>query len=141
VLGLPVWPDAGAPASMNEEDSLTGCVRITGRWEGAVTLHCSAAMLREIVGRLFAVAPHEATLEQLHDTLGELTNITGGNVKALLPGPSSMGLPYVADGAAVYDVRSRPLAQTVFRCQGCVFTITVLERLPDLVSREAIGAA
>src|SRR5256885_4807470 len=93
VVGLAISPD-GATSAMNmDEDALTGCVQIMGEWEGAVMLHCPAALLRQAAGRLFGIGPDDTTTEQLRDTLGELTNITGGNVKALLPGPSYLGLP------------------------------------------------
>ena len=36
--------------------------------------------------------------EDIEDGLGELANVVGGNVKAVLPGPSALGLPVV--GAA-----------------------------------------
>jgi hypothetical protein len=36
--------------------------------------------------------------EEIADALGELANVVGGNVKAVLPGPSTLGLPEV--GAA-----------------------------------------
>jgi hypothetical protein len=33
--------------------------------------------------------------EDIEDALGELANVVGGNVKAVLPGPSVLGLPEV----------------------------------------------
>ena len=33
--------------------------------------------------------------EDVEDALGELANVVGGNVKAVLPGPSVLGLPEV----------------------------------------------
>ena len=33
--------------------------------------------------------------EDVADALGELANVVGGNVKAVLPGPSVLGLPEV----------------------------------------------
>ena len=38
--------------------------------------------------------------EDVADALGELANVVGGNVKAVLPGPSVLGLPEVGSAPA-----------------------------------------
>ena len=38
--------------------------------------------------------------EDVDDALGELANVVGGNVKAVLPGPSVLGLPEVGTAPA-----------------------------------------
>ena len=38
-------------------------------------------------------APEVLEEEDVDDALGELANVVGGNVKAVLPGPSVLGLP------------------------------------------------
>ncbi len=40
-------------------------------------------------------APAELDDEDVADALSELANVVGGNVKAVLPGPSVLGLPEV----------------------------------------------
>jgi chemotaxis protein CheX len=133
MLGLEVRPtDEEVPAGSG--DFLTGCVHITGGWFGAVTLCCSAGLARQAAGILFAVPPADATDEQVHDALGELANITGGNLKALLPGPCCLSLPTVTRGAEyrVHVLRSRVQARSAFRCDGGLAHVAVLERLPDV---------
>ncbi|HVD28484.1 MAG TPA: chemotaxis protein CheX [Mycobacteriales bacterium] len=44
--------------------------------------------------------PAEAlTDDEVADALGELTNMIGGNLKSLLPGPSRLSMPAVTVGA------------------------------------------
>lgn len=68
-------------------------VAISGGWSGIVVLRCDEALLRRATAALFGLPPEEATAELMADALGELTNIVGGNLKALLPGPCALGLP------------------------------------------------
>ena len=44
--------------------------------------------------------PRCSTSEDVDDGLGELANVVGGNVKAVLPGPSVLGLPEVGSAPA-----------------------------------------
>jgi len=39
----------------------------------------------------------EVTSDEIGDALGELANVLGGNVKAMLPAPSTMSLPTVSE--------------------------------------------
>ena len=48
--------------------------------------------------------------EDIDDALGELANVVGGNVKAVLPGPSALGLPEV--GVRPRRRPRRPAAST-----------------------------
>ena len=111
--GVLVNPECGA-ASMKER--LTGCVKITGAWEGVVLLSCSRSLVDRAAGEIFQVAREDVTSEQLQDTLKELTNITAGNVKPLLDQPAYLSLPvmpsdqerdaYVLEGQLLADVES-----------------------------------
>ncbi|MFO0603461.1 MAG: chemotaxis protein CheX [Polyangiales bacterium] len=74
-----------------------GSVDIHGSWEGAVTLACAGPLARRAAGTMLDVAPGEVTGEDVRDALGEITNILGGNVKALLPAPSRLSLPEVRE--------------------------------------------
>ena len=114
------------------QDRLTGCVHITGGWNGALTLDCSATLAREASARLFEIAPSEASMEDIHDTLCEITNMTGGNLKALLSqgseGALQLSLPSVTEGKsyrlalpgtrkvfeAFFEVGGEPMVVTLF---------------------------
>lgn len=75
-------------------DGVSAWITVSGPWTGAVVLTCSAAATEGLARAVLRLAPEEEALaEDVEDVLRELANILGGNVKSLLPGPSSLGLP------------------------------------------------
>ncbi len=48
LLGLPVECLGNAEVDMSGGQTLTGCIHITGRWEGALVLQSPAALARGI---------------------------------------------------------------------------------------------
>ena len=81
------------------EDAVSSWVEVVGPWTGAVVLTCGRGTAEELSRSLLAEhAPPVLDAEDVADGMGELANVVGGNVKAVLPGPSVLGLPEV--GAA-----------------------------------------
>ena len=81
------------------EDAVSSWVEVVGPWTGAVVLTCGRATAEELSRCLLAEhTPPVLDAEDVADGMGELANVVGGNVKAVLPGPSVLGLPEV--GAA-----------------------------------------
>ena len=77
-------------------DTLSYWVEIVGPWTGAVVLTCGRDTAEELTRALLrGHAPVVLDDEDVRDALGEFANVVGGNVKALLPGPSVLGLPEV----------------------------------------------
>jgi chemotaxis protein CheX len=129
LLGLGVKPaDTSLPGQ--KSDYVTGCVQLTGAWEGAVTLDCPAGLARQAARVMFGAEPTETTTEQVHDVVAELTNMIGGNLKALLPGPLFLCLPAVADGSdyALRVLGGHVISQAGFECEGQPFLVTITER-------------
>ena len=94
----------GAP-----DDALSSWVEIVGPWNGAVVLTCGRGTAEELARCLLAQhAPPVLDQEDVDDALGELANVVGGNVKAVLPGPSVLGLPEVAPGTGPAAVGGNP---------------------------------
>jgi chemotaxis protein CheX len=107
------------------DDFLTGWVPVSGAWEGCVLLACAPALACAAAARMFGVPAAEVTPDQVRDALGELTNMIGGNVKALLPGANALGLPAVADaGESLPD--GPCLARLAFACGGLPFQVAVV---------------
>jgi chemotaxis protein CheX len=81
------------------DDAISSWVEIVGPWTGSVVI-TTARMTAEELARclLKQHAPPVIEAEDIEDALGELANVVGGNVKAVLPGPSVLGLPEI--GAA-----------------------------------------
>lgn len=99
VLGLELRrQDDGA--GRDAGPAVVGSVTISGAFEGRVTLRCAAPLAARATSILFGVDPAAATPDLSRDVVGELTNVLGGNIKALLPGPSRLSLPTVVEESA-----------------------------------------
>jgi chemotaxis protein CheX len=130
VLGLAVQRSSDDGVLSRKEHTLAGCVQITGAWEGAVTLYCSAPLARQAASIMFGINQEEASNEEVQDALAELANITGGNVKTLLPEPCALSLPTVIEGND-YIVRipgSILASRVAFEHEGHSLLVTVLKR-------------
>jgi chemotaxis protein CheX len=130
VLGFDVQSRSLAEVPLQEEHTLASCVQITGAWEGAVALQCSTQLARQVAGAMFNIAPENASIEEIQDALGELINMTGGNIKALLAEPCLLSLPTVVEGSN-YTLRipgSVLVSQVAFSYQGLPFLVTLLEK-------------
>lgn len=97
MLGLEVTDPDADPPSERARDRLTAVVELSGAWRGAVLLSCSRRLAGVACERMLApVGGGEAKLQDTFDALGELTNMLAGQVKALLPGPTRIGIPEVS---------------------------------------------
>ena len=138
VLGVQIEPESPiATLSRYDGDSpadyahtYAGVVQISGAWDGAVTVQCSARAARHAARTMFGLTEEDVSLADLQDALGELTNMTGGNIKALLPQTCYLGLPVVVEGAD-YRFRlpgSAPVRRSTFKAGDEMIVVTMLER-------------
>ena len=129
LLGLPIQRIAAVEICDGHTQCWTGCVHITGEWEGAVTLNCPVSWAGEATSIMLNVTDKAIRKDDIRDALGELTNIIGGNIKALLPGSTQMSLPTVVNGLdyTVSIPNSTVIYQETFMCQGSALRLTVLE--------------
>ena len=131
LMEAPLLPrQPGQPGPVPGTRTLTGCVQITGAWEGAVTVHCSLELAKVLTATMFMIDPEDTSADEISDALGELANMVGGNVKALLPEPCRISLPAVADGM---DYRlsvpgARPVTAVTWTCLGEPLMVRLLER-------------
>ena len=84
--------------------TMTGCVHLSGAWGGSVLVETTADHAQHAAEAMFAADPGSLSADEVSDALGELTNMVGGNIKGLLPAPSSLSLPSVAGGES-YTLR------------------------------------
>jgi CheY-specific phosphatase CheX len=64
----------------------------------------------------------------MQDALGEITNMTGGNIKALLPGACHLSLPAVVEGTS-YTIRvpsTRIVTRVPFECEGMHGAVSIM---------------
>jgi chemotaxis protein CheX len=99
-----VWLSYLDPEELNpliptgEEKQLTevhATVSITGSWHGHLVYACSTLAAKRAAAAFLAMEVDEVGQEDIQDVLGELANIIGGNVKAMLPNGCFLSLPTV----------------------------------------------
>ena len=132
MLGLTLVPADQPYETADDERCLTGCVQITGSWEGAVMIDLPEQLAREAAAAMFGCEPDEAGLEELQDAVGEIANMTGGNLKALLPEPSSISLPSVTEHSdyTADTPGEQIVTQLAFDCRGDPIQVTLLRKRP-----------
>jgi chemotaxis protein CheX len=79
----------------NQPSEVHSSVSISGSWTGHLVYACSNEAARRAAAAFLAMEVDEVSQEDLSDTLGELANIVGGNVKAMLPPGAFLSLPQV----------------------------------------------
>lgn len=83
-------------AASADDRFLTGCVQLTGAWEGAAVVRCSFKLASHLASTMFG--SEELADDEVCDTVGELANLTAGAVQALMPSPSELSPPSVVEG-------------------------------------------
>ena len=71
------WPDK------NHENWVTAMVGFHGAYDGLVALHCPEPLARRIAAGLL-YEKGEVALQDVHDAMGEVINILGGDIKLFL---------------------------------------------------------
>lgn len=91
--------------SIEEQDRLTidqhpiaGFVQIAGKWTGAVLVQTTRELAARLAEKMLALEGKVADSIDCHDSIAELTNMIGGNIKGLVPGPCVLSLPCVTSG-------------------------------------------
>lgn len=128
VLGVDV--ESTDPTDRVAGRSMTGCVQITGDWNGAVMVECSERLARHATATMFGMEIDEVSDEDVNDTVGEIANMTGGNLKSLMPGACQLSLPTVTSGVDYeHSVRgSRVVDRFAFDADGESLVVTRIER-------------
>jgi chemotaxis protein CheX len=83
----------------NEPHWATASIHITGGADVSIIMAFSREMARRVAGSMFDMSPDDLAESEVADACGEMVNIIGGNLKALLPEPSELSLPTVSIGA------------------------------------------
>ena len=128
-LALDVEPSAKTFEPKGKENTLAGCVQITGTWEGTVAIVCPMNLAKKVSAIMFGIDENEAGDEEIQDAIGELANMTGGNIKSLLPEPCYLSLPAVAITDHGFRVPgSKLVTQINFACDDNLFMVSLLKR-------------
>lgn len=131
MLGLDLEPDRPVDKHSPDERVVTGTVLITGDWEGAVTVQTSERHANRATGLMLMLEEADIGEEDIADTVGELANMAGGNVKSLLEGSCQLSLPSVTSGRD-YHVSipgSKVIQRTALDCEGELIVVSLIARL------------
>lgn len=126
-LGLSLDPASTDPGSHGR--TVEGHVHISGRWNGTLVFQCSLGAARQAAHVMFGSGEHDSTRD-VQDAVGELTNMIGGNLKALMSDDGCfLSLPTVIEGSD-YSVRvsgARVISRQVFTSDHEPVVVTLLE--------------
>ena len=129
MLGFPVEPRSDRPAFADESCMISARVLITGEWDGAVVLNCPEALGRKVASAMLQDENDQMTMGTVFDAVGEVTNMTAGNVKNLISGLCRLTTPKVTDEE---DYSSTPDGRGVFEasfdCGDDAFSLYILEQ-------------
>lgn len=84
------------PPGPTYDDTVHATVAVTGAWVGRIALTLPPEAADLAAATMLGVTDAEAA--DVADAVGELANMVGGNVKSLVPAPSTLGLPSVGRG-------------------------------------------
>ena len=89
----------------------------------------SHALAKRVATTMLEVSEDELSVEDVNDSIGEITNMTGGNIKGLFPPGCQLSLPSVLSGinCSVRIPGSTRLADIHFHVAGEPLQVTVLE--------------
>jgi len=127
-LGLEIQ-NADGPATPSATPTMTAAIHLTGDFRGGIRLECSRALIRRAASIMFNLPEDQLSEDDERDVVGELTNVIAGNIKALIPGSSSISLPTIIDGSD-YKVSTLDVKESRdfrFTLDGENMTVTLLE--------------
>jgi chemotaxis protein CheX len=116
-------------------------VSISGSWTGHVVYASSTAAARNAAAAFLAMDPAEVSPEDLSDVLGELANMVGGNVKAVLPPGALLSLPQVvlAPESATRYPNAERVSGLYGRWEGEPVSISVWQNRDEVTKEEAVA--
>ncbi|MDQ6979231.1 MAG: chemotaxis protein CheX [Mariprofundaceae bacterium] len=95
VVNMDLHLAEGSMESFFQTPHMAGVVHISGAWNGICILRCPRPLVEQSLASIIGEALGTYDDVSLADALGELTNIIGGNFKALLPTGCALSLPVV----------------------------------------------
>ncbi len=127
-LSMKVSPTDKPFKPKGKDNTLAGCVQITGEWQGAVTLYAPKEIGKRVAATMYGLDEKEVDNQQVQDVIGEITNILAGNIKSLLPAPCSISLPCVAiTDYNLHHPGSETVSAVNFDCEGLSILVVLLQ--------------
>jgi chemotaxis protein CheX len=141
MLHIPADP---VPAEWRAHDrSITAAVYFAGEWKGAVMLECSREAAFHFAEVLAGVPRPTELDDTVRDALGELANMVGGNLKAILPKGVSLSMPMVVQGSdyVIWFSGGNTVNRMAFQCPAGLLWLHLIETEAQASPREVITLA
>lgn len=107
-----------------QPDHLAAAIQLHGSWTGDLVLEASCGTACRLTGRFLAMDPPNEVDDEVHDVLGEITNMIGGNYKCALAPGATISIPSVSPASERLGSLSALNAnRTAFACAQDVFWI------------------
>jgi two-component system chemotaxis sensor kinase CheA len=103
----------GDAARVGVAEVVTATVGVTGSWEGEVAVRAPEQTAVRLGAAILGVEPTTVNRADLVDAMGELANVIGGSVNALLASRGELSLPRVHMGPAGATAADSTLAVSV----------------------------
>ncbi|WP_168582430.1 chemotaxis protein CheX [Gephyromycinifex aptenodytis] len=131
MLGLPVEALALETPPTIDGGAVAGSVGVSGATECLICVEMSADAARLFGATMFGLDEADASNDDISDAIGELTNMVGGNIKSLLPEPSSLSLPVVAQGTSptLKVPSAKKMLDATYMCGEYPLIVTVWNRV------------
>jgi len=133
ILGLEVTPTQEDYSPTEKGVTLAGCVQIMGSWEGSIELLCPAELAKKVASIMFDTKLDETSEEDIKDALGELTNMTGGNIKSLVHEADQecfLSLPAVAvSDNQMHVPGTHEVTRSTFKHGDFLFAVRMLKKV------------
>ena len=131
LLGFDIEPESGT-YNFSSEDTVTGSVQVTGKWNGVISLYLPSALVARITETMFSLNSGDSSPETKKDAIGELINMIGGNIKSMLPQPSSLSTPiFSMEGQSQQFPYTKRVTECKFVCNGNPFMVSLYEQTKD----------
>lgn len=126
-LGLPLArKDIDQP--IQEPENLRCATKIKGRWNGWLVITLTPRLTSTASSIFFGESTPSMEEENIEDTLKELANQIGGNLKNLVPQPSSIEIPIMSFKATDLQFPNTELkTRLTFECEGDLIEFQLLE--------------
>ncbi len=102
----------------------TSMIHYAGSWSGMVTLECNRPLAVNLAQKFLRNNFRNISTEEVEDTLGELTNMIGGNLKAVLPAGIGISVPVIVrNGEHLYYSRVYEEIRQLFQVEADCFQV------------------
>ncbi len=112
------------------EPSVFGYVHITGGWEGSVVVQCEDELARRVAAAMFGSDPRNVTPQEIADAMGEVANITAGNVKSRLGVSCQLSVAGHSNSPDIEAAfpQSQMIRRYTFQAEGMPVVVGILQR-------------